>query len=190
MVEELMQILAQWFRSAPDRFLLASQPSPMHAWSKLLSHAPTTHCMKSWLKSSSLPAFFLSFLALGTLGMCFLLATHRHTGVLRTLTRVRQFSITTFRSGAAHQRDAVRPGPQHTVTLKWNASTTAGVRYNVYRRGISGTSKVNSSPLTETICVDSAVQPGQTYYYVAKAVNANGTESVASNEVRVTIPSP
>ena len=162
----------------------------MHAWSKLLSHAPITHRMKSWLKSSSLPAFFLSVLALGTLAMCFLLATHRHTGILRTLTKVRQFSITAFRSGAARQSDTVRTGPQHTVTLKWNASTTAGVRYNVYRRGLSGTVKVNPSPLTETICFDSAVQPGQTYYYVAKAVNANGTESIASNEVRVTIPSP
>lgn len=160
------------------------------AWSKLQTRASITHCMKSWLKSSSLPAVFLSVLALGTLWMCFLLATHRHTGILKTLTQARQFLITGFRSGAAHQSDAVRSNSQHTVTLKWNASTTAGVRYNVYRRGISGTVKVNPSPLTATICVDSAIQPGQTYYYVAKAVNAKGTESLASNEVQVTIPSP
>jgi len=185
-----MQILAQLSGVCPQTGFGQANLSAMHAWSKLLSHASITHRMKSWLKSSNLPAVFLSVLALGTLGMCFLLATHRHTGILRKLIQAKHFSITAFRSGAAHQSDTVRPGPQHTVTLKWNASTTAGVRYNVYRRGISGTAKVNPSPLTETICVDSAVQPGQTYYYVAKAVNANGTESVASNEVRVTIPSP
>jgi fibronectin type 3 domain-containing protein len=54
---------------------------------------------------------------------------------------------------------------------------------------VSGTVKLNSDPVGETKYVDKTAQPGQTYYYVAKSVNANG-ESIASNEVQVTIPSP
>jgi len=141
--------------------------------------------MKSPLKSTSLPAIFLSGLALGTLGMCFLLATHRHTGTIRSLVQARQFLS---RAASAPQNDP--PGPQHTVTLTWKASTTAGVGYNVYRRGSSGSVKLNSAPLATTTYVDKTVQAGQTYYYVAKAVTTNGSESIASNEVKVTIPSP
>ena len=125
--------------------------------------------MKSWLKNSTVPAIFLIALALGTLWICFLLATHRHTGIFKTI---------------------APPGPQHTVTLTWKASTTAGVSYNVYRRDSSGTVKLNPQPLTATTYVDRNVQPGQTYHYLAKAVNPNGTESAASNEVVVTVPSP
>jgi hypothetical protein len=157
----------------------------MHAWSKLLSRASTIHRMKSWLKSTSLSAIFLSVLALGTLGMCFLLATHGHTGIRRRLVQVRQFLA---RVAVAHQNDT--PGRQRTVTLTWKASTTAGANYNVYRRGSSGSVKLNSAPLGATTYVDRTVQSGQTYYYVAKAVTANGAESIASNEVQVTIPSP
>ena len=159
--------------------------SLMHAWSKLQSRASTIHQMKSWLKSTSLPAIFLSVLALGTLGMCFLLATHRHTGTIRRLVQARQFLT---RIAVAHQNDAT--GRQHTITLTWKASTTAGVNYNVYRRGSSGSVKLNSAPLAATTYIDRTVQPGQTYYYVAKAVTANAAESIASNEVKVTIPSP
>jgi hypothetical protein len=141
--------------------------------------------MKSWLKSSSLPAIFLSVLALGTLGMCFLLVTHGHTGIRKRLVEVRQFLA---RIPVAQQN--VASGQQHTVTLTWKASTTAGASYNLYRRGASGSVKLNSAPLAATTYVDRNVQAGQTYYYVAKAVTSNGAESVASNEVKVTIPSP
>ena len=78
--------------------------------------------------------------------------------------------------------------PPHRVTLSWNASTTAGAVYNVYRRGTSGIVKLNSMPIAGTSYVDETVQAGETYYYVAKAVK--GTESLPSNEVRVTILSP
>jgi len=60
----------------------------------------------------------------------------------------------------------------------------------VYRRGRLGVVRINSLPLTETSYVDTSVQPGETYYYTTKAVNAKGTESNPSNEVRVTVPSP
>jgi fibronectin type 3 domain-containing protein len=55
---------------------------------------------------------------------------------------------------------------------------------------MTGVIKINSEPITGTSYVDSAVQPGQTYYYVTKAIAANGRESSASNEVQATIPSP
>ena len=50
--------------------------------------------------------------------------------------------------------------------------------------------KVNSAPVSGTSFVDNTVQPGQTYFYVTRAVNAKGTESTSSNEVRADIPSP
>ena len=61
---------------------------------------------------------------------------------------------------------------------------------SVFRRGTSGVVKLNSEPVTGTSYVDHTVQPGQTYYYVIKAVSAKGSESAASNEIRADIPSP
>ena len=37
---------------------------------------------------------------------------------------------------------------------------------------------------------DNTVVSGQTYYYVVKAVDVNGVESLASNEVEAVIPCP
>jgi len=76
----------------------------------------------------------------------------------------------------------------HSVSLTWNASTSSVVGYNVYRGSVSGGpyTLLNSTPnLTFT---DSTVLSGQTYYYVVTAVDANGTESIVSNEVTVIIP--
>jgi fibronectin type 3 domain-containing protein len=41
-----------------------------------------------------------------------------------------------------------------------------------------------------TTFTDNTVQAGVTYFYVVTAVDATGTESVNSNEVSVTIPTP
>jgi fibronectin type 3 domain-containing protein len=41
-----------------------------------------------------------------------------------------------------------------------------------------------------TTFVDNTVQAGQTYYYVVTAVDASGNESVFSNEISATIPTP
>lgn len=82
----------------------------------------------------------------------------------------------------------------HAAILSWTASTTPNVTYNVYRAtALAGpfTTPLNSSPITGTTFTDTAVQAGQTYYYVATAVAANGTESAASGSpVQATIPSP
>jgi Cep192 domain 4/Abnormal spindle-like microcephaly-assoc'd, ASPM-SPD-2-Hydin/HYDIN/CFA65/VesB-like, Ig-like domain len=81
----------------------------------------------------------------------------------------------------------------HSVDLTWSASTTSGVvGYNIYRSTVSGSgySKVNGTPNTDTSYTDTTVTSGQTYYYVAKAVDGNDVESAPSNEVQAVVPSP
>jgi hypothetical protein len=121
----------------------------------------------------------------------FQLGTHRHTGILLALANAKHFLREASTFASVQQRTASAPsGRQHSVTLSWKASTSPIVGYNVYRRGTSGVVKLNFEPITGTSYVDSMVQPGQTYFYVTKAVSAKGTESTGSNEVRVDVPSP
>jgi len=86
-------------------------------------------------------------------------------------------------------------GPCHSVTLNWTASTSANVvGYNVYR-GTQPTppytTKLTSSPQAATNYIDITVQAGQTYYYVATAVDNTNTESAYSAPaVQAVIPSP
>jgi len=47
---------------------------------------------------------------------------------------------------------------------------------------------MNGSPLGGVGYADSNLQRGQTYYYVATAVDSSGTESVYSNEVTAIVP--
>jgi hypothetical protein len=56
------------------------------------------------------------------------------------------------------------------------------IGYNVYRRGTSGVVKLNLEPVTGTSYVDRTVQPGQTYFYMTKAVNA-GRRSLAHHQL-------
>jgi fibronectin type 3 domain-containing protein len=82
--------------------------------------------------------------------------------------------------------------PQHSVSLLWNASTSSAVGYNVYRGSVTGGpyTKTNSVLSASTSYVDNAVQAGQTYYYVATAVDGSGVESAYSNQVEAAIPTP
>ena len=143
------------------------------------------------LKSVKSLRILVGTLALAIAWICFQVGTHRHTGILRTLAGAKHFLS---RASTPHdvqaRQESAPPGPQHSVNLSWRASTSSKVAYNVYRRGRSGVVRINSLPLTGTSCVDTTVQPGETYYYTTKAVNSNGTESTPSNEVRVTVPSP
>ena len=84
----------------------------------------------------------------------------------------------------------VAPVVPHSVDLNWGASTSSVTGYNVYRSSVSGSAyaKVNASVVAGVSYADSSVQSGQTYYYVATAVDASGNESVYSNEVSVVIP--
>jgi fibronectin type 3 domain-containing protein len=63
--------------------------------------------------------------------------------------------------------------------------------YNVYRGTSAGgpyASKLTTSPVTSTQFTDSGLQSGLTYYYVVTAVDANGVESVNSNQASALIP--
>ncbi len=82
----------------------------------------------------------------------------------------------------------------HWVSLTWTASTSSNVAgYNVYRATASTGpfTKMNSSPMNSTSALDNTVVPGQTYYYVATAVNTSGVESAYSSPpVQAVVPSP
>ena len=147
--------------------------------------------MRASSKFAKASMIVLGVLTLVAAWISFQLSTHRHTGILRTLAQAKHRLSEMSASTNVQQRSASAPaGLQHSVNLSWKASPSAVVGYNVYRRGASGVVKLNSEPVTGTSYVDRTVQPGQTYFYVTKAVNARGTESTPSNEVRADIPSP
>ena len=81
----------------------------------------------------------------------------------------------------------------HTVALSWGASTTSGVTYNVYRAATSGgynyAAPLNSAPISGTSFTDCTIALGQTYYYVIRAVDSSGNQSVNSSETVVAVPS-
>jgi hypothetical protein len=81
----------------------------------------------------------------------------------------------------------------HYVTMGWTASTSSVAGYNVYRATTSGGpySKINSSLIVVTSYTDSTVAAGQTYYYVATAVDNNGVESSYSTQTPLAlVPMP
>lgn len=84
-------------------------------------------------------------------------------------------------------------GGSHLVDLSWTASTSVVVGYNVYRGTVSGgpyATKLNSAVVPGTAYTDTAVVAGQTYFYVVTAVDANGVESVYSNQASALVPTP
>jgi hypothetical protein len=78
----------------------------------------------------------------------------------------------------------------HTVSLRWQASTSAVSGYNVYRGVTSGGpyDKLNTSPVAAESFTDSSLAVSTTYYYVTTAVNASGMESAYSNQATAKIP--
>jgi hypothetical protein len=143
------------------------------------------------LKSMNVSRAALGVLALAVAWMGFQLGTHRHVGVLRTFAETKQFLRPASSSSDGQPlKGSASPGPPHSVHLSWKASTSAVAGYNVYRRGTLDTIKINSAPIAGTSYVDNSVEPGQTYYYVARAVSSTRKESDPSNEVRVVVPSP
>ena len=72
-----------------------------------------------------------------------------------------------------------------SVTLQWQPSLSNGVvGYNLYRSQVqgSGYQKINSQLIAATSFTDNNVEPGVNYYYVCRAVTADGVESDNSNE--------
>ncbi len=83
------------------------------------------------------------------------------------------------------------PPASHSVDLTWNASPGA-VGYNLYRSSVHGSSysKINTTLDSSLTYTDQTVSGGQTYYYVATAVDGNQLESGYSNEATVPVPGP
>jgi fibronectin type 3 domain-containing protein len=74
-------------------------------------------------------------------------------------------------------------GSPHTVTLNWTASTTPNVSYNIYRSGTSnGTyNKIGSVGVGVLTYTDTTALAGETYFYVATAVDSSNNESAYSS---------
>ncbi len=77
-----------------------------------------------------------------------------------------------------------------SVTLTWDPSTSVVAGYYIYRGTLSGGpyTKLNATPVSLTTYIDTTVQSGLTYFYVATAVDSSNVESVLSNEISATIP--
>jgi fibronectin type 3 domain-containing protein len=76
---------------------------------------------------------------------------------------------------------------QHFVTLTWTAPTgTAPASYNVYRSLTTGTGYTKLANCLTTTLVDNTGVGGTKYFYVVRAVDAGGNESVNSNEATAT----
>jgi fibronectin type 3 domain-containing protein len=93
-------------------------------------------------------------------------------------------------SSVALSGTGVAPTLPHSVALNWGASSSSVAGYNVYRSTVSGSAyaRMNGSVVGGVNYTDSSVQNGHTYYYVATAVDASGSESVYSNEVAAIVP--
>jgi fibronectin type 3 domain-containing protein len=81
-------------------------------------------------------------------------------------------------------------GRKHTVTLTWKASSSQVAGYNVYRSRTSGGNylRINPSPVPGLSYSDNTVENGVAYYYVTRAVDAQGRESVNSSETSAAVP--
>jgi len=77
------------------------------------------------------------------------------------------------------------------VCLTWQASTTTGVTYNVYRATAAGqenyATPLNSAAITDLFFNDTTYVVGTTYFYVTCAVTTGGVLSPPSNEVQAQV---
>jgi len=100
--------------------------------------------------------------------------------------------VTTSGATLATRNAAGQAGaPQNrSVVLRWQPSTTPDVRYNVYRGSFRGVypDRLNSTPIEGTSFTDSTAVSGQTYWYIVRAVNAKGEQSIESNAAMAKIP--
>jgi hypothetical protein len=80
----------------------------------------------------------------------------------------------------------------HSVGLSWTSGLPLVTAYNVYRSTVSGGpyTKLNSVADAAAAYTDSSAQAGQTYYYVVTSETLAALESVYSNEVSATVPTP
>ena len=77
-------------------------------------------------------------------------------------------------------------GPMTCVSLNWNASTTPGVKYNVWYGTTPGTYSTERDAGPSLTYEVQGLAPGP-YYFVVTAYNDQG-ESVNSNEAAIAVP--
>ncbi len=79
---------------------------------------------------------------------------------------------------------------RHSVELRWGASPSAVVGYNIYRATSPDGpfTRLNDDLVAGTNYVDKSVWVGERYYYVVKAVAPNRIESRPSNRASAEIP--
>lgn len=102
-------------------------------------------------------------------------------------------SFVTASNSASQSASGTGATIQHTVDLSWNASSSSSISgYNVYRATNSAGpyTKITSNLEPAMTFIDGSVQSGQTYYYVATAVNSSGQESGYSNQATAAVPMP
>ena len=83
------------------------------------------------------------------------------------------------------------PEPQPSAHLQWDASPTPTVvGYNLYRSQQNGGpyALLNQSLISVLTYADGTIQGGRTYFYVATAMDSNGTESIKSNQAVAVVP--
>jgi len=94
-------------------------------------------------------------------------------------------------TGANFTATAVTGPVPHSVTLNWTASTSSNiVGYNVYRGSTSGGPYSQVGFVGGTSYVDAGVSSGQTYFYVATAVDGSNKESAYSTQATAAVPTP
>jgi hypothetical protein len=104
-------------------------------------------------------------------------------------------------SSPAGQSSSEGKPHSHSVTLSWKPAIPAsssprnGIKgYYVYRSLTSHTytegNRMSTFPLPGIQCVDTTVEPQKTYFYVVKAVTADGKKSDSSIEIKAEVPSP
>jgi fibronectin type 3 domain-containing protein len=90
---------------------------------------------------------------------------------------------------AAAPRLLLQSPPAHKVKLTWTASTTPGVKYNVYRvtESTGKNEKLNPDPIAELTLTDDHPVNGEKYTYFVTAI-AGSAESGYSSPAKATIP--
>ena len=103
-----------------------------------------------------------------------------------------------FSAVVSATRDTVAPLPpegltlaaadEGGVTLTWRSGGSDTVKYNVYRSPSSQPGGPRIGSTSTTAYRDTAGEPGQTYTYIVKGVDAAGNESTWKNLVNATRP--
>ena len=76
------------------------------------------------------------------------------------------------------------------IALDWQASTTPGVTYNVFRGTVSGGPYSEVASGIGCTCYNDLVASSGTFFYVVTAQDSSGVQSLDSNQASATVPAP